>query len=49
MLAEKYPIRYNTEAYDKDDFESVKLKKSHLNTKALAYSRSALRMPKSRY
>jgi len=47
MLAEKYPIRYQTEAND-NDYEPTKLKKSHLNTKNLAYSRSALKMNKSR-
>lgn len=45
MLAEKYPIRFNTEASEKDDWEP-KLKKSHMNSKILGFSRSAIRLPK---
>ena len=45
-LAEKYPVRFHTDAFDRDDCE-VKLKKSHGNPKMINYSRSALRLQKS--
>jgi hypothetical protein len=46
MLAEKYPIRFNTEAYDREDWEPSRLKKGHLPSKGLGANRSALRLAK---